>query len=806
MVLYVLCLVQDLAPELRGGVALYVAAQQVVAGYEHLVAALAADAGALRRRAHHGHHVHLGRELLELRHPVVDQGGRAHHEARAPAAVCQQEGYHLHGLAQAHLVREDAAKAHGRKRAEPLEAGALVRAQLARDRGGRLEALGVHGAESVHVRAERLVLLLVRHDVVEQERLVAGNAHLAGRKVARGQAKLLREGGRLRKVRAGKVHERSVAQPVEALVAAVAGKQAKQLVQRQVVRGDPQVDEVRPHGEPHLHPWRLAAQHPVERVRHVDGARLAKAGHAVQKQPRDGGGVLLAYGRHRATRGRQPEVLLHQLARPGLPRGVARVVRHGVGVAREHGEPAGAVAGLRAARHARARVVQVEVQREGLRHLVQHLLRRVHAHGLAHAGQHRGRKARHVALAQEHPGRVARIHARKERRHVQQPLGAAEERVARQRIQVARRREELCLALALQVERAIARLLKPQAHLGVAVRDGHVARRLLHALRHHLDLDRAANVQRYELVQLRRREPQLAANGRLQPRHAIHARRHARRREGAPVLHGAHQKLRHGARLCVEHVERVHERELLAVLVKRARHDVLRKVAHVAHHVRAARPRYPQAQVPVVLVLERHLEAHGPGRRVRRGGHAHRGRRARAVQVVAQHARGSRLALRAVALVRARVAVEVQRQRDAVLARPRVAPRRRAGAVVVHHLVRGLVNGDAAAVVVLVSARAVDARLDADARAAVAAGAVPYAVAALRYDAPTPQHRRPADLGQRLLGYQATTSCPSFLRDATPAPHGDPAGEKNVFPSLVPYRKPFVPAIAKTGASRIFLA
>ena len=250
-------------------------------------------------------------------------------------------------------TREDGpAKAHGRKRAQPLEAGALVRAQLGRDGRGRLEARGVHGAKSVHVRAERLVLLLVRHDVVEQERLVAGDAHLAGRKVARGEAK----------VRAGEVHKRAVAQPVEALVAAVAGKQAKQLVQRQVVRGDPQVDEVRPHGEPHLHLGRLAAQHPVERLRRVDGARLAKAGHAVQQQPRDGGGVLLAYGRHRAARGRQPEVLLHQLARPGLPRGVARVVRHGVRVAREHGQAARAVAGLRAARHALARVVQIEVQ------------------------------------------------------------------------------------------------------------------------------------------------------------------------------------------------------------------------------------------------------------------------------------------------------------------------------------------------------------------------------------------------------------------------------------------------------------
>jgi phosphoglycolate phosphatase-like HAD superfamily hydrolase len=489
---------------------------------------------------------------------------------------------------------------------------------LGRDGRGRLEALGVHGAKSVHVRAERLVLLLVRHDAVEQEGLVAGNAHLAGRKVARGEAKLLRQGGRLRQVRAGKVHKRAVAQPVEAPVAAVARKQAKQLVQRQVVRGDPQVDEVRPHGEPHLHPGRLAAQHPVERVRHVDGARLAKAVHAVQQQPRDGGGVLLAYGRHRAARSRQPEVLLHQLARPGLPRGVARVVRHGVRVAPEHGQAARAVAGLRAARHALARVIQVEVKPQGLRHLVQHLLRRVHVHGLAHAGQDRGRKARHVALAQKHARRVAGIHAREERRHVQQPLGAAKERVLRQRVQVARRREELRLALALQVERAVARLLYAQAHLGVAVRNGHVARRLLHALRHHLDLERAANVQRYELVQLWRGKPQLAANGRLQPRHAKHARRHARGRKRAPVLHGAHQKLRHGARLRVEHVERVHERELLAVLVKRARHDVLRKLAHVAHHVRAARTCDPQAQVPVVLMLDRHLEPHGPGRRVRR--------------------------------------------------------------------------------------------------------------------------------------------------------------------------------------------
>ena len=79
---------------------------------------------------HHGAHVR--RELLNFRLPVVDQRGRRDHKARHAALRLispLNQRQHLDGLAQTHVVRQNAAHAQPSQRLEPGKAALLIGAQ-----------------------------------------------------------------------------------------------------------------------------------------------------------------------------------------------------------------------------------------------------------------------------------------------------------------------------------------------------------------------------------------------------------------------------------------------------------------------------------------------------------------------------------------------------------------------------------------------------------------------------------------------------------------------------------------------------
>ena len=77
-------------------------------------------------------HRYLGGEALGLALPVAQQRGRADHQRRpSPLAVVAQqvEGEDLDGLAQAHVVGEDAAQTEGGHLGQPRQAPLLVGAE-----------------------------------------------------------------------------------------------------------------------------------------------------------------------------------------------------------------------------------------------------------------------------------------------------------------------------------------------------------------------------------------------------------------------------------------------------------------------------------------------------------------------------------------------------------------------------------------------------------------------------------------------------------------------------------------------------
>ena len=91
-----------------------------------------------------------GREPLGLLDPVEDERARDDDQRRPlrlpSGAAALEVGEHLHGLAQAHVVGEDAAELELLEVVEPAEPLALIRAQLAAEAGG-----GLAGDEAVEL-------------------------------------------------------------------------------------------------------------------------------------------------------------------------------------------------------------------------------------------------------------------------------------------------------------------------------------------------------------------------------------------------------------------------------------------------------------------------------------------------------------------------------------------------------------------------------------------------------------------------------------------------------------------------------
>ena len=87
-------------------------------------------AGALCRRTAQHHHRQIRRKAAKFAQPVICQRRRRDNKADLPFLPRRhQQRNHLHGFAQAHVVRQHTAHVQPVKRQQPLEAAFLIRAQ-----------------------------------------------------------------------------------------------------------------------------------------------------------------------------------------------------------------------------------------------------------------------------------------------------------------------------------------------------------------------------------------------------------------------------------------------------------------------------------------------------------------------------------------------------------------------------------------------------------------------------------------------------------------------------------------------------
>ena len=144
MVLDGLRFIQNAGVEALPGIQLFVPAQQVVAGDDKIRLRPPIDQrGAVGGIAVHGYALQLRGELLAFLLPVQHQRRRADDEAGQllPALLHGQKvAEHLHGLAQTHIIRQNAAHAVAVQCAQPAVAVPLVFTQglLQRERRGIL--------------------------------------------------------------------------------------------------------------------------------------------------------------------------------------------------------------------------------------------------------------------------------------------------------------------------------------------------------------------------------------------------------------------------------------------------------------------------------------------------------------------------------------------------------------------------------------------------------------------------------------------------------------------------------------------
>ena len=153
--------VQNAGVEALPGIQLFVPAQQVVAGDDEIRLRPAIDQrGAVGGIAVHGNALQLRGELLAFFLPVQHQRRRADDEAGQllPALLHgQQVAEHLHGLAQTHIVGQNAAHAVAIQCTQPAVAVPLVFAQglLQRERRGIFAV--PHGVEAAADAPEGIV-------------------------------------------------------------------------------------------------------------------------------------------------------------------------------------------------------------------------------------------------------------------------------------------------------------------------------------------------------------------------------------------------------------------------------------------------------------------------------------------------------------------------------------------------------------------------------------------------------------------------------------------------------------------------
>ena len=129
-----LCLVQDHKAEGHVRHQLDVPADERIGGDQHVhilrVLHMLNLAGPLGPGAGQHHHAQLRGEAVDFTQPVVGQGGGRHHQRHLPRFPCGfQQGNHLHGFAQAHVVGQNAAHVQPVQGVQPLVAPLLVGAQ-----------------------------------------------------------------------------------------------------------------------------------------------------------------------------------------------------------------------------------------------------------------------------------------------------------------------------------------------------------------------------------------------------------------------------------------------------------------------------------------------------------------------------------------------------------------------------------------------------------------------------------------------------------------------------------------------------
>ena len=560
--------------------------------------------------------------------------------------------------------------------------------------------------------------------------------------MAGGEAQLVCEPRGLGQIGTLKLHERAVTQAMVTLALPVALKHRMQLARRNAIRQHGDVDEPRMGRSTYAYLRLCPVRKATEGVGCQHLTQTRQLPHALEDNARHGVVVRPAY--QQSSGARCGEVARHHLARSGL---AGQVAPQGVVGPRtiEERDAAGTVAGQCVAGHELSRAVEPEAQAQRIGSQRVKLGRDLHLHHALDPRQGGRHKATRVVGIHKQLRRLAGIDLLQERRLCAQPLRAQVEALALQRIGASRRGEDVGGGAADQLVGSITTRCELHAQLWVALDNTHLASaRGTRARGRLLKAYRPPHQKLEKLVGFWWRQAQLLAHRLRQARKRIGTSREARARIGAAVLDAAAHEAHQRAVRLVEGLHAMGEAQLAPVLHIGTRRDGRLEVAEVAHHVGSARPMHAKAHEQVVVTHQPHGKAH---RSRSFGLVAHDARTRRTthpVEVGGYDRRGVHVLELVETLVELGVAVKVERQRHAVLARPGEAVRRRAGACIREDLVGRLVDGNGRLVAVRIARRAVHTRHEMGEPALVAAGTLPDSPLSLGYDARAAQDGRAA--------------------------------------------------------------
>ncbi len=428
----------------------------------------------------------------------------------------------------------------------------------------------------------------------------------------------------------------------------------------------------------------------IEGRRGEHPANALQLGHALEHQ--GGNGVAVAVGDGKVVAIGHGEVPAHDLATVRLGRHVATDVALCGRSPVHDGELGVPVHRQGKATGTAAIPVKVELQSAGLWPKLVQLLGRAHADRPLQRGQSGRAEGADVVLAYEQVRGGVRIGRGEEVRHAAEPLRAAVEAVTVARERLTIHVIEAQGAMAHELVRATAELRQLHAELGVTIHQRHAARSLIRPLCPVLEHEAPAGIQVQQVRKLWRREVQLPRGRADGP--VVGARGHAVERVGPPVADCPNKEVHHGARALREHAALVGECQLLAIFVVAGILHVRDEVRDGLQHVRPARANHLEPRVEAHPVRKRQLQRDAARHVVRGSARRRSPTLANALQVAGNAARRRHVTRGVVAPVGLAALVEVQHQRNGVLAGARVLERGRTGAVVVHDGILLLVQGD----------------------------------------------------------------------------------------------------------------